>query len=53
VWLTNTGATATYTGQAGSLIPIGASMTVVVGAAGPVVTPLSERVASNTLGQKP
>jgi hypothetical protein len=53
VWLTNTGTSATYTTQSGGTVFVGASMTVIVGAAGPVVTPLSEAVASNMLGQKP
>jgi hypothetical protein len=52
VWATNTGA-GTYTNTASNSIPYGNSLTVVVGAAGPVITPLSMALANNHLGQKP
>jgi len=53
VWVANNGSGGTYTGSNGATIYIGNSLTVVVGAAAPVLTPLSQRVASNMLGQKP
>jgi hypothetical protein len=55
VWITNTSAngTAYYVSAQGPEIADGFSMTVMVGAAGPVVTPLAQAVQSNMLGQKP
>ncbi len=55
VWVTNTSSSATYTGQAGGPTTpyTGASVTVMIGAAAPVITPLAERIAANMLGQKP
>jgi hypothetical protein len=58
VWIanSNTSGTSTYAANPnGPLanIPIGSSMTVMVGAAGPLVTPLSLAVESNMLGRKP
>jgi hypothetical protein len=54
IWLVNTsaGAGVNFTSGA-SLINIGNTVTVIVGAAGPVVTPLSLAVKSNKLGAKP
>jgi hypothetical protein len=54
VWIANTttGSTA-YTNQAGGTTNDGNSVTVVVGAAGPVITPLALAVKSNKLGTKP
>lgn len=53
VWLTNQGTSSTYTNQAGTTTLVGNSVTVVVGAAGPVVTPLALAVKVNKLGTKP
>jgi hypothetical protein len=54
VWITNTNSsTANYTSAQGPVVATGFSMTVIVGAAGPVVTPLAQAVQSNMLGQKP
>ncbi len=63
IWTTNStaGASGYYTGNpngptgsaTGGAIYDSNSMTVLVGVAGPVVTPLSQRVQSNVLGQKP
>ena len=55
VWVTNssTSASTTYTNQFGTAVPTGNSVTVIVGAAGPVVTPLSLSIANTQLGQKP
>jgi hypothetical protein len=53
VWISNTAATGSYTDSFGVTVPTSASMTVVVGAAAPVVTPLSLALKSTRLGQKP
>jgi hypothetical protein len=53
VWSSNNG-TGTYTNQAGlTTANIGNTVTVLVGAAGPVVTPLSVAIANNHIAQKP
>ncbi len=52
VWVTNS-SSSTYTNQAATTTQIGNSVTVLVGAAGPVVTPLALAVKANKLGQKP
>jgi hypothetical protein len=55
VWITNTSTNGAsyYVSSQGPEVAVGFSMTVIVGAAGPVVTPLSQAVQSNMLGQKP
>lgn len=53
VWVTNKNATSNYTNSTGVTTPDGNSVTVIVGAAGPVVTPLSLALHNNRLGQKP
>ena len=54
VWVANTTTGSnTYTNQAGGTTNIGNSVTVIVGAAGPVVTPLSLAIKSAKLGAKP
>jgi hypothetical protein len=58
VWIANSNTSGTNTYAANSTgplagIPVGCSMTVIVGAAGPLVTPLSLAVKSSMLGQKP
>jgi hypothetical protein len=55
VWTASSSAAVgnTYTNQAGGVTPAGNALTVLVGAAGPVVTPLSVAVANGHLGQKP
>jgi hypothetical protein len=52
VWVANSSAS-TYTNQTGGTTAIGNSVTVVVGAAGPVITPLSLAIKSTKLGTKP
>jgi hypothetical protein len=52
VWITNEGAT-TYVNQSGTNTALDNSVTVIVGAAGPVVTPMSLRLHNSMLGQKP
>jgi hypothetical protein len=51
VWVTN--ASGTYTNLAGTTVGTNTSVTVIVGAAGPVVTPLSLAIHNNRLGNKP
>lgn len=53
VWVTNTSTSVTYTNQQGTTNNIGNSATVIVGAAAPVVTPLSLAITNNVLGTKP
>jgi hypothetical protein len=54
VWITNApGNTTTYVNQSAGKTGTGNSVTVIVGAAGPVVTPISLRLANSLLGQKP
>ena len=54
VWVTNLSTSGTYTNQQGvATALVGNSVTVVVGAAGPVVTPISLAIKANRLGQKP
>jgi hypothetical protein len=53
VWVSSTNTAATYTNQLGTTNNTGNSTTVIVGAAAPVVTPLSLAVANNALGVKP
>lgn len=53
VWVSSTNTAATYTNQLGTTNNTANSTTVIVGAAAPVVTPLSLAVANNALGTKP
>ena len=53
VWVTNASSSSTYPNQTGGTTTVGNSVTVLVGAAGPVVTPLALAVKSNLLGNKP
>ncbi|MES2390977.1 MAG: hypothetical protein V4555_05010 [Acidobacteriota bacterium] len=53
LWITNDGVSGLYTNTLGQSIPTAGSVTVVVGAAGPVITPLSLSLKSSRLGQKP
>jgi hypothetical protein len=54
VWVANnTTGTTTYTNQAAGTTYVGNSVTVIVGAAGPVITPLALAIKSNKLGAKP
>ena len=53
VWVTNASTSVQYTNQLGTTNNVGNSATVIVGAAAPVVTPLSLAVANNALGVKP
>jgi hypothetical protein len=52
VWVTNE-ATTLYVNQSGTNTAFTNSVTVIVGAAGPVVTPMSLRMHNTRLGQKP
>jgi hypothetical protein len=52
VWVSN-GNTNSYTNQSGGTTALDNSVTVIVGAAGPVVTPISLRLHNTRLGQKP
>jgi hypothetical protein len=53
VWVSSTNTSATYTNQLGGTTKTANSATVIVGAAAPVVTPLSLAIANNALGAKP
>jgi hypothetical protein len=56
VWIANSvipTAIPTYTNQAGGTTNVNNSITVVVGAAGPVITPLALAIKANKLGSKP
>ncbi len=53
VWVSSTNTAATYTNQLGTTTKTANSATVIVGAAAPVVTPLSLAIANNALGAKP
>jgi hypothetical protein len=53
VWVANNATSGTYTNQAAGTTNVGNSVTVIVGAAGPVVTPLSLAIKNTKLGQKP
>jgi hypothetical protein len=53
VWVSSTNTSATYTNQHGASTLTANSTTVIVGAAAPVVTPLSLAIANNALGAKP
>jgi hypothetical protein len=53
VWFTNNGTGNTYTAQGAVSTNVGNSVTVIVGAAGPVVTPLALAIKSSKLGAKP
>jgi hypothetical protein len=53
VWVSSTNASATYINQLGASTKTANSATVIVGAAAPVVTPLSLAIANNALGAKP
>lgn len=54
VWITNDSSnTVTYINAGGTKSSLGSSVTVIVGAAGPVITPRSLRIKANKLGQKP
>ena len=53
VWVANNTTSGTYTNQAASTTNTGNSITVIVGAAGPVVTPLALAIKSKMLGTKP
>jgi hypothetical protein len=53
VWVSSTNTAAAYTNQLGSTNAVANSATVIVGAAAPVVTPLSLAVANKVLGTKP
>lgn len=53
VWVTNQSTTGMYTNQTGASTFVGNSVTVVVGAAGPVITPTSLAIKYTKLGTKP
>jgi len=54
VWATNNASGAgSYTNQSGVSSNVGNTVTVLIGAAAPVLTPLSVAIANNHLGQKP
>ena len=55
VWLTNNTATtaSTYTNALGTTANTGNSVTMIVGAAGPVITPTALAIKNNKLGTKP
>jgi len=53
VWATNTSASSSYTNGAAATVLDGNSMTVLVGGAGPVITPMSVALANKMIGQKP
>jgi hypothetical protein len=54
VWITNESNNGgTYKASNGATIPLGYSTTVIVGAAGPVITPKALAVKYNKIGQKP
>ncbi|MDR3735571.1 MAG: hypothetical protein P4L10_08555 [Acidobacteriaceae bacterium] len=53
VWAGSTGTTNSYTNQSASTTLDANSVTVIVGGAGPVLTPLSVAIANNHIGQKP
>ncbi len=53
VWVANNTTSGTYNNQAGTTTNTGNSVTVIVGAAGPVITPLALAIKANKLGTKP
>jgi hypothetical protein len=53
VWAGSTGTTNSYTNQSASTTLDANSVTVIVGGAGPVLTPLSVAIANNHIAQKP